>query len=178
MAGAQAREVALTEQIAKVAQQAIEAAEKSAVVKELEEIVDIRKVELARAQQLHEGGQLPQSELNRRQEASARARADLARHRESVSKTAGAELLTQLNHELVSLSVESAEQEAQLRAVNQRLGEIRERQLLELADRYEREVELQLKLSERALLDLTEEQYDLKETIRNLRLPEVVVIGG
>jgi len=178
LAGAQAREVALTEQIAKVAQQAIEAAEKSAVVKELEEIVDIRKVELARAQQLHEGGQLPQSELNRRQEASARARADLARHRESVSKTAGAELLTQLNHELVSLSVDSAEQEAQLRAVNQRLGEIRERQLLELADRYEREVELQLKLSERALLDLTEEQYDLKETIRNLRLPEVVVIGG
>ena len=178
LAGAQAREVALTEQIAKVAQQAIEAAEKSAVVKELEEIVDIRKVELARAQQLHEGGQLPQSELNRRQEASARARADLARHRESVSKTAGAELLTQLNPELVSLSVDSAEQEAQLRAVNQRLGEIRERQLLELADRYEREVELQLKLSERALLDLTEEQYDLKETIRNLRLPEVVVIGG
>jgi len=178
LAGAQAREVALTEQIAKVAQQAIEAAEKSAVVKELEEIVDIRKVELARAQQLHEGGQLPQSELNRRQEASARARADLARHRESVSKTAGAELLTQLNHELVSLSVESAEQEAQLRAVNQRLGEIRERQLLELADRYEREVELRLKLSERALLDLTEEQYDLKETIRNLRLPEVMVIGG
>ena len=47
-----------------------------------------------------------------------------------------------------------------------------------MADRYEREVELQLKLSERALLELTEEQFELKETIRNLRLPEVVVIGG
>lgn len=178
LAGAQAREVALTEQIAKVAQQAIEAAEKSAVAKELSEIVDIRKMELAHAQRLHETGQASQSDLNKGQEALARARADLARYRESVSKTAGAELLTQLNHELVSLSIESAEQEAQLRAVQQRLAAIRAKQLLELADRYEREVELRLKLSERALLDLTEEQYELKETIRNLRLPEVMVIGG
>ncbi len=113
LAGAQAREAALTEQIAKIGQQAIEAAEKSAVVDELRQIVDIRKMELARVQELHQTGQASVSDLNVGQEGLARARADLARYRESVTKTAGAELLAQLNHELVSLSVESAQQEAQ-----------------------------------------------------------------
>jgi chromosome segregation ATPase len=178
LAGAQAREAALTEQIAKVGQQAIEAAEKSAVVKELNEIVDIRKVELAYEQERYEKGLASQSDLNGLQEALARARADLARYRESVSETAGAGLLAELNKELVTLSVETAQQEAQLVAIQQRLTEIRERGLLELADRYEREVELQMALSERAVRDLTEEQFELKETIRNLRMPEVVVIGG
>lgn len=177
LAGTQAREAALTEQIAKVGQQAIEAAEKSAVVKELKEIVDIRKLELAYGQERYEKGLASQSDLNGLQETLARARADLARYRESVSKAAGSDLLTQLNSELISLSVESAEQEAQLVAVQQRLSTMRDRQLLELADRYEREVELQLRLSERALQDLTEEQYELREKIRNLRLPEVIVIG-
>jgi hypothetical protein len=178
LAGAQAREAALTEQIAKIGQQAIGAAEKSAVAKELNEIVDIRKMELARLQQLQDSGQVSQSDLNQGQEALARARADLGRYRESVSETAGAGLLTELNKELVTLSVETAQQEAQLVAIEQRLTEIRERGLLELADRYEREVELQMALSERAVRDLTEEQFELKETIRNLRMPEVVVIGG
>jgi hypothetical protein len=177
LAGSQAREAALTEQIAKISQQAIEAAEKSGVVKELAEIVDIRKMEFARAQQLQESGQASVADLNEAQEALSRARADLARYRESMSEQAGAGLLAQLNHELVNLSIESAQQEARLVAVQQRLASIRDRHLLELADRYEREVELQLELTERATRVLTEEQFELEEDIRNLQLPEVVVVG-
>lgn len=177
LAGTRAREAALTEQIAKIGQQAIEAGENSAVVDELREIVDIRKMELARVQKLVQTGQASESDLNGPREALARARAELARYRESVSNTAGAELLAQLNHELVSLGVDSAQQEAELVAVQKRLSAMRDRRVLELADRYEREVKLQLGLSERDLRGLAEEQYDLKQTIRNLRLPEVVVIG-
>jgi len=178
LVGAQAREAALTEQIAKIGQQAIETGEKSAVVNELSKIIELRRKGLEYAAKLYEVGKVSQSDLGNLEEALARARADLARYRESVSETAGGGLLVEFNKELITLSVASAEEEARLVAVRQRLAEIRERQLLELADRYEREVELQLSLSERALLDLTEEQYDLKETIRNLRLPEVMVIGG
>jgi hypothetical protein len=178
LAGAQAREAALTEQIAKVGQQAIETVEKSAVANELNKIVELRQKELDYAARMYDAGKVSQSDLNGLQEELARARADLARYRESVSETAGAGLLAELNKELVTLSVETAQQEAQLVAIQQRLTEIRERGLLELADRYEREVELQMALSERAVRDLTEEQFELKETIRNLRMPEVVVIGG
>ena len=76
------------------------------------------------------------------------------------------------------MSIESAEAEATLAAVSRRLAEIRERRLLELSDRYEREVELQLELSEQAVRQLTIEQFELKERIRNLQRPEMVVIGG
>jgi hypothetical protein len=177
LAGAQAREKALTEQIARIGQQAIEAAEASGVVKELLEIVDIRKMELARTQQLHETGQASVADLNVSQEALSRARADLARYRESLSEEAGAGLLAQLNSELVSLSIASAEQEAQLVAVQQRLASIRDRGLLDLADCLEREVGLQLSIIERATRELTEERFALKERIRNLQMPEVVIVG-
>ena len=49
----------------------------------------------------------------------------MARNRESVSERAGAGLLADLNKELVFLSIESAEQEAELLAVQQRLAAIR-----------------------------------------------------
>ena len=134
-----------------------------------------KQVEKLRA--MIKAGQASQTDLGNLEEQLARIRAELARYRETASETAGAGLLPQLNKQLVELSVDSAKEEAVLAAVKTRLAEIRERRLLELSDRYEREVESQLELCERIVRELTVEQYELKARIRNLRRPEVVIIG-
>lgn len=178
LAGARAREAALAEQIAKIGQQVVGAAEGSAVLAELEKVVEIRERQLEYLKQRRESGLAPAAELDDAEEALARVRAELASVREHATETAGGGLLAGLNHKLVELSIDSAEAEATLAAVERRLAEIREKRLLELSDRYEREVELQLELSEQAVRQLTMEQYELKERIRDQQWPQVVVIGG
>jgi hypothetical protein len=178
LAGMQASEAALSAQIAKIGQQAIQASKNSEVAAEMAKVVDIREQQVKRMELLVQSGQANQLELGNVQEQLAQARANLAQYREAASQSAGAGLLTELNKNLVELSVESAENEAKLTAVENQLAEIGAKRLMELADRYEREVESQLAMCERVAHDLTSEQYELKDRIRNLRRPEVVVIGG
>jgi len=178
LAGAKAREAALVEQIAKIGRQIDESLEKSEVAAELQKVVGIRQKEVARVQQLVERGTAPSRELDEAQEELAHAWAALAQYRESASEKMGGGLLEELNKQLVELAIESAENEAELRGVEAQLNEIRGRRLLQLADRYEREVQLQLRFAERAAQALTTEEDTLKRQLRSLRRPEVIVIGG
>jgi hypothetical protein len=178
LAGAKAREAALAQQIAKIGRQVDESLEKSEVAGELQKVVEIREKEVARVQQLVERGAASSHDLDKPQEELAHARAALAQYRESASEKAGGGLLEDLNKQLVEVAIESAENEAELRSVEAQLSEIREKKLLQLADRYEREVQLQLRFAEHALQDLTTEQEVLKRQLRSLRRPEVIVIGG
>jgi hypothetical protein len=178
LAGVHAREKALAEQIAKVGQQAIEAAEKDAVAAELARVVEIRERQLQAMQMKVEAGLIPERETADLAEGLAHARADLARYREHAVETAGGGALSKLNQQLIEMSVETAEMKATLAMLEMQMEEIRARRLLELADRYEREVELQLKMCGDFVHDLTRERFRLKEMIRGLRRPEVIVIGA
>ena len=83
-----------------------------------------------------------------------------------------------MNKELVQLSIQTAELEAASAHIGARLSGIRKKGLLELADRYEREVQIPLKLADRLLQELALEQQALKGQLRSVRRPEVLVIGG
>lgn len=178
LAGSAAREAALTEQIAKLSEQAREAAEHDAVMAELKKVVELREQEVTRLQVLAEKGQASSKDLRVAQEPLAVARAELARRREEIGERMSGGMLVQLNKELVELSIQTAELEAALGHVQERLGEIRENDLLELADRYEREFEIPLDMARNALQQLAMDRYFLRDQLRNLRHPEVLVIGG
>jgi hypothetical protein len=178
LAGAKAREAALVEQIAKIGRDIDKSLKESAVAAELQKVVEIREKEVVRVQQLVQRGVASSHDLDQPQEDLAHARAALAQYRESASEKVGGGLLAELNKQLVEVAIESAENEAELRGVEAQLSEIRGRKLLQLADRYEREVQLQLRFAEHALQELTAEQEALKRQLRSLRRPKVIVIGG
>lgn len=178
LAGMNAREKALAEQIAKVGKQAAEAGKADAVAEELAKVVEIREKQLRKMELYVQSGQANEMEAANLEEQLAHARADLAKYREDVVRAAGGGILAELNQKLVDLTIETAETKATLAATEQQLDDIRSRHLLELADRYEREVEMPLHMCSEMSRDLTEEQFRLKEDMRGFNRPEVVVIGG
>lgn len=178
LAGAKAREEALTAQIAKIGRDVEAGIKSSPVAVELQRVVDGRIKNLQRMQTLVESGHAPESEMVEAQEAVALAQAQLAQYRESAANEAGGGLLAELNKELIEMSVRTAEEEAQLRHINRQLEEIQAKGLQELADRYEREVLMQLNFNERDVRSLQDELNDLKRRTRSVRSPEIVIIGG
>jgi len=178
LAGSKAREAALTDQLARVHKSVEAALQQSEVAAELQKIVEIREREVARIRDLvNERGSSPQ-QLDKALEALAQARAELAHYREQASQNQGGGVLADLNRQLIDLNVEAVETEAQLRAIQGRLADMRARGLLDLAELYEREVEMERSFAEQALRDLMSERERLTRQLRELRPPELRVIGG
>jgi chromosome segregation ATPase len=71
---------------------------------------------------MYKSGTLTQAELRAAQARAAEARARLLERREAVSKSAGTELLGDLNKELVTLTITIAENEARLEYLDVRLS--------------------------------------------------------
>lgn len=178
LAGLRARRGALAEQIARIGSQAAAEVEDDPVVVELAKVVELREANLKRWQELVADGRAPTNEQQTAQEALALAKAELARQRQAASQRAGGDLLAELNKELVRLTVDIAAAEAQREFIRQRLTQAREKKLLELADRYEREVRTQLAAAEQVLRDTLKRQADLESRLANYRPPTVTVLGG
>ena len=106
------------------------------------------------------------------------ARAQLAQHRQAVAKAAGGDLLAEFNRDLVKLSIETAEMEARREFLQRKLAKIKESNLLELADRFEREVSLQFALAQGGVQAATERLDVVRHQLSTFRPPTVTVIGG
>jgi hypothetical protein len=176
MAGAAARENALLQQIAKIAHNIQKSVQESDVAAELQKVVEIREKEVGRMLQRADEQIVSRHELEQAQEQLAHARAALAQYRESASESAGGALLAGLNKDLVDLNIESAEMGAELVGVQERLAAMRHRKLLELADRYETEVEMQRSFLERTIRELMSERERIGRQFRDLRRPELRVM--
>ncbi len=176
MAGAKARENALLQQIARIAHDIQKSVQESDVAAELQKVVEIREKEVARLRELIAKGAASSREIEQPQEQLAHARAALAQYRESASQSAGGALLAGLNKDLVDMNIESAEMGAELARVQERLTAMHDRKLLELADRYETEVEMQRSFVERTLRELMGERDRMGRQLRDLRRPEVRVM--
>lgn len=173
-----ARQSALTEQIARIGREAAAQADQDPVVNELTKVVQLRELEFQRRQELGGKGLAAPADTREVEEALARARAELAKQRQIASQRAGGDLLADLNKELVTLAVDIAATEAEREFLRQRLAQVRERGLLELADRYEREVEQQLASAAQILRDALRRQVNMEERLASYRPPTVSVIGG
>jgi len=178
LAAQEARQRALTDKVAQIGQKVKASVQKDAVVAELEKVLELRKVSLARVQQLVDAGRASESDLQGEYERVALARAEVAKQQRAASEATGGKMLANLNQELTMLSVDAAEKQEQLNVIRTRLEQIRERRVLELADEYEREVMLTLPLVRQTVQDATFRVRELEGRLRAHRSPSMVVLGG
>jgi hypothetical protein len=137
LAGQSARQKALEERVAKLADAATARVGKDPIADELEKIVKLRADEAATSEAMYKSGTLTQAELRAAQARAAEAKARLLERRETVSKAAGTELLGDLNKELVTLTITIAENEARLRYLDERIAGLSK--ALELVDGLEQQ---------------------------------------
>jgi hypothetical protein len=142
LAGLAAAEQALTEQIAKVGQRAVEAAETSPVVAEMAKVVELREQRVEYLGRMHEAGMVEGTEMTAGQNKLPWPRVQLLERREAAAARAGAGVLEKLNQELVQKSIEFAGALARRQTLQARLADMRARNLLELSERWASEVEL------------------------------------
>jgi hypothetical protein len=177
LVGLHARQNALAEQIARIGKEIAERAEHDPVAIELQKVVELRERALQKEKERKDAGLLG-SESTAGEEAVAMARAELAKQRQGPPQAAGASLLADLNKEVVTLAVDIAEAEAQGEYLRTRIAQAHERNLLELADRYEAEVAPQLSAAEQSLRDALARRLEAEELVARFRAVTVTVLGG
>lgn len=140
LVGARARREAITQQLARLAKEIEAAMQTSPVLKELQTIVGLRQKRLELLQEGQKQGKVSGAEVNDAEEALARARADFAQQQFGVAQAIGANLLSKLNDDLVTVTIQSAESEALLAWVTQEIGRLTAARVL--AERYANEAGL------------------------------------
>jgi hypothetical protein len=175
-AARQARRTAVEAHLDQARKRLEERSTRNEIADELRRIVELREQELKRAQDLTSKGAESTSAVNEAQERLVMARIELQRYMQEQS--AGTETLAQLNQELAEMSIAAAEHEARLKLLRERLAQIRERKLLELADRYETLVEIELPLAMDAFREAREALAQCEQRARSLRTPSVSPLGG
>jgi hypothetical protein len=155
--GKQARQDALAASIEKLAKAAAERVETDPVAAELEKVVQARQQSYERTAQLHQTGNVSESELAQARAVVAEARAKMLERREAVKESSGGDLLGGLNRELATLSIDIAEGTAKLKAVEDLVSKYGEaRQLLEGGEDLPRDKQMYDDLRHRAELELRE----------------------
>ncbi len=172
-----ARRDALARQIAEVAQRAEEKVAEDEVIAELEKVVELRQEELAEMLERVETGTVMRADAREAQEGVARARAELARERQEALQRAGAGWLDELSESLMAVSSELMEQAAELATVNARQIEMQERNLLELVNRYDRDVRWQREMAESAVREALRDVQKTTDQVRSYQLPRITVLG-
>ena len=178
LAGQQALRRALEEQIARIGERLETETKGDAVLAELEKVVELRNQQLDRFRELVAQGQASPAELADVQGQVAMAKVELAEQRRAAMERLGADRLAELNEELARVSIHAAELEARLHFIAQRLEQMETKNLLELADRFEREVSVQLPMAIEAVESAAAWRRELERQIRVARPPTVTVIGG
>ena len=105
----------------------------------------------------------------------ARARIELAQHREQVAKFAGGDQLARFNDELTTLTIDLAEKTAMLSIVSDQLGQTEKE--LTAAATFDPQV-AQIRFAKVALELANQRINELKTRLANLQPPTVTVLGG
>ena len=178
LAALSAREEAITRQIAMIGEKIHQMVVEDSITQELNKIVAIREQAVDFGKIQVEQGLVSNAEVANLQEALAKARVQLTQHQQEAAMRSGGDLLVGLNHQLVDINIEAAELRARLQHAEEKHARIQEANLLELAETYEREVELQLKIARRTVEELTFQVSELEEQLRSQEEPQLLVIGG
>lgn len=178
LAALKARQQTLSEQIAQASAQVRASVSDDSVAMELEKVVKLREREMDQAEALVEKGVSTEREAMQAAQSLAMARAQLAERRQHAAETAGGGLLAQLNQQLLTTSVESADLLGRAEYIAAQLKQIEQDNVLELADRYEGEVELQYDLARNTARDAAVHKERLEQQVRTFVPPTVTVLGG
>ncbi|UCG56436.1 MAG: hypothetical protein JSU70_16430, partial [Phycisphaerales bacterium] len=145
------------------------------ITSELEQIVQICAEQLAREEELFKSKAVSLSAIGPAREKLAKARIELAKRREEMGKSTGGDLISSLNKELADLSISAIQDEVQIDNLERQLVEARN--LLEYADRYERD-SLKADIAKRHLEEAILLREQIARKIRLIQPSSVSVIGG
>jgi chromosome segregation ATPase len=166
MAGREARRQAIEEQIARTRNEADKKLAQDTVTKEFHMLVEMIETRLSQLRKQVDAGQLPESELAPAQENLTRARIELAKRQEELTKDAGGSRLDSLNSELSQMAIQTAEQKARLEVFRTQLDETHRR--LARASAFDPQVarlrtaQQALNIAERQITELTNRQVQLQ----------------
>ncbi len=175
MAGMEARRQAIEEQIARTRDEAERKLAQDTVTKEFQTLVQMIEMRLSQVRKQVDAGQLPQSELAPIQENLTRARIELAKRQEELTKDVGGGRLDSLNSELSQMAIQTAEQKARLEVFRTQLDETQRR--LARASAFDpqaarlRTAQQALNIAERQITELTNRQVQLQR-------PSVTVLAA
>lgn len=175
MAGREARRQAIEEQIARTRDEAERKLAQDTVTKEFQTLVQMIEMRLSQVRKEVDAGRLPQSELTQAQENLTRARIELAKRQEELTKDVGGGRLDSLNSELSQMAIQTAEQKARLDVFRAQLDETQRR--LARASAFDPQV-ARLRTARQAL-DLAERQIaELMNRRVQLQRPSVTVMAA
>jgi hypothetical protein len=175
LAGLDARQKAVREQIAATQAAANQRLAEDSVTRELQRLLATSEDTLAQLKKAADAGRASMVDVSRGEEGVAKARIDLARRQEELTRQAGGGQLEEFTKELSRMAIDKAEKEAQLQIVRKQLDEV-QKQLMQ-ALTFDPEA-ARLRLAQEAL-DITGRRVaELQTQIANLQPPTVLVIGA
>ena len=166
---------ATTKRIAKIQANLKEQIGKDRVTEELQRLFELQFKRLQNTQKLVEQGRLPPAELADAEEKLARARIELAKQREELSKSAGGNLIESLNRELADRSIRTAQYEAELSRLERQITEAQH--LLAKADTYEL-LSLKVDIAKQNLEETLVWGDRMERRNRLIQPPTVTIIGA
>jgi hypothetical protein len=175
LATQEAREKAISKQIAIITEEAAKRADRDEIARELENLVQISTMNMVEIKKAVDAGRATPTEMWQAQESLTRAKIEFARRREELSKSAGGGQLEAFNKELSQMAVERAAKETQQAVLKQQLARV-ERDLAR-ASAFDAAA-ARTRVIREALDIMARRMADLQTRIANLQPPMVTMIGA
>ena len=175
LARLQGRMPAIEEQIKQKKKEIDEKVEADLVSDELKKILTLQIAHLEAVKRLFEKGGAPGTEVVDAEEKLARAKIELARRREQIGASTGAEQLTKFSNELATLTVDLAEKRAMLEIIRNQLDQTE--QQLTAATMFDPQAS-QIRLATQAFEIAERRVNELSTRAVNLQSPTVSMLGG
>jgi hypothetical protein len=175
LATTDARQKAIEKQIAIITDEAAKRAEQDEITRELDSLVRISTMNMVEVKKAVDAGRATPVDMSRAQESLTRAKIELARRREELSKSAGGGQVEEFNRELSQMTVEKAGKLAQQDVLNQQLAGV-ERELAR-ASAFN-PAAARMRIVREALDIMARRVAELQTRLANLQPPTVTMIGA
>ncbi|MBN2210662.1 MAG: hypothetical protein JW709_04625 [Sedimentisphaerales bacterium] len=147
------------------------------ISQQLREIIAMQRQALELAQTAYKSGNASQDKLLASQQALKEAEIRLAQHQETIKASSGSNDLQITIMKLGEIAVQVAQKEEELKFINLKLEEMRQKDLLRLAENYSIEVEMKVDQANREYQEAADLVARLQREGDMLIPPRVVVLG-
>jgi hypothetical protein len=175
LAGQEARRKAIVEQIVQTQHQTQKKLADNQVTQELTNLVRLNEESLSNLRKQVDAGRASTAELTQATENLARARIELAKRREELSRQVGGGQLEQLNGEMSRIMIDRAEKQARRDILRRQLTQVQ--QQLARASAFDPEA-ARARTAREGIDILARRITELQMRIANLQRPMVTVIGA
>lgn len=178
LAGYSVRRQAIEAQIARISEMMGKSAPSDPMLEALQKVVEVREQQFRGVQTQFKAELVSSNDLANAETELASARAELWQYQRELAERSAGGSLAELNAELNRMTISEAETKGNLQLRQERLRAMKDRKLLELSDRYEREVRIQREVAEDAFEEALRRQDEIERLQNAWRPPVVTVIGA